>query len=203
VRTRVVRKLEYVSARCRLTLTRRRRQPRNLEALVRSGAAILIVCQGNIIRSPFAARLMTRALSGRVPVTVWSAGLEAHDGRPPDPTARLIAFRLGVDLGDHETARITPGLVASAGVIFVMELAHLVAMRRRFPQARARTFLITALCPDGPLEIADPAGRDPSAFEDCFARLSRAVDAIVQTIGSSVGPHVNYREKGSDPWRPV
>lgn len=80
--------------------------------------------------------------------------------------------------------RITPDLVARAGVIFVMEIAQLVAMRTRFPQARARTFLMTSLCPAGPLEIHDPYGGDPSAFQDCYAHIARAVDAIVQTIGS-------------------
>ena len=65
-----------------------------------------------------------------------------------------------------------------------MEIAQLVAMRTRFPQARARAFLMTSLCPDGPLEIHDAYGGDPSALQDCYAHNARAVDAIAQTMGS-------------------
>jgi L-malate glycosyltransferase len=183
VRTRVVRRIACLAERCRLKVIRH--ELRDLRAQLQSAATILIVCHGNIIRSPFAARLMTHGLlGGRAAVSVWSAGLQAQGGKQPDPTAVLTAFRLGVDLRDHEAVRITPDLVARAGVIFVMEIAQLVAMRTRFPQARARTFLMTSLCPDGPLEIHDPYGGDPSAFQDCYAHIARAVDAIVQTIGS-------------------
>jgi L-malate glycosyltransferase len=174
-------KLEYLSERRRMMRIRRR--PAALNAMLRSATTILIVCHGNIIRSPFAARLIKQMLSDRAPIAIRSAGVEADPGRRPDPAVVLAASRLGIDLRDHAASPITLDTVANADVIFVMEIAQLVVMRPRFPQACARTFLLATLCPDGPLEIPDPLGGDAAAFQKCFAHIARAASAVVQVVG--------------------
>src|SRR5439155_1001700 len=67
VRTRVVRRIACLAERCRLKVIRH--ELRDLRALLQSAATILIVCHGNIIRSPFAARLMTHVLGSRAAVS--------------------------------------------------------------------------------------------------------------------------------------
>src|SRR6266404_712562 len=64
---------------------------------------VLVLCHGNICRSPFAEAL----LAARVPaLEVRSAGLHAGDGNPADPSAIACAERMGVSLAAHRSARV-------------------------------------------------------------------------------------------------
>jgi protein-tyrosine-phosphatase len=176
----IARQLESAGERRRMTRIRRR--PAALHVLLRSARTVLIVCHGNIIRSPFAARLMAQMLSARGSIRVLSAGMAARPGRPPDPGAVVAASRLGVDLRDHKASAMTAEMVSGADVIFVMDMFQLVAMRKRFPPARGRTFLMAALCRDLPLEIRDPFGADAAAIQECYTCIVRTVSAIVRVI---------------------
>jgi protein-tyrosine-phosphatase len=173
----------------RRRMKRIRRDPAALISLLRSATTILIVCHGNIIRSPFAARRMAQMLAVRRRLAVISAGLEATPGRPAEVEAIVAASRLGVDLRDHAAAAVTAGMVARADVIFGMDVLHLVAMRHRFPSAHGRTFLLAALCRHVPLEIRDPFGGDAATIHDCYLQISRAVTATVTIIS-----------QGTDDW---
>ena len=177
---RVRRTLEHVVARRRMT--RIRRKPADLAATLTSARSILIVCHGNIIRSPFAARLVADALGGDASISIRSAGLEAIPGKPAHPTAVRTAAERGVDLLLHAATRVVRETVANADVIFVMDVPQLVVMRKRFPEARTKTFLMACLVPDEPLEIADPFDGDESRFQACFDQISQAVRPIIRTL---------------------
>ena len=177
------RKLEHVIERRRMN--RLRHDPAVLTTVLNSAKRILIVCHGNIIRSPFAAGLVAQAVGDHGPVSIASAGLEAVPGKQPHPTAVLTATALRVDLSRHTAALVEPATVANADVIFVMEIPQLVAMRKRFPNARARTFLLTCLAPEVPLEIPDPVDGDGSVFQICFDHISRAVRPIVRILSDT------------------
>ena len=164
---------------------RLRHDPARLTAALRSARRILIVCQGNIIRSPFAARLVADALRDRGRPSVLSAGLAAVPGRPPHPTAALIATTQRVDLSTHAASALAADVVASSDIIFVMDVAQLVALHERFPAARGRAFLLTSLAADAPLEITDPVDGDEARFRSCFEHIARAVRPIVQTLCSA------------------
>jgi protein-tyrosine-phosphatase len=86
------------------------------------------------------------------------------------------------------SARIATDLVASADVIFVMDIYQVVEMRKRFPRDAARTFLLTCLWPEGPLEVRDPYDGDESVFEACFDDITRAVRPIVRIISEARRP---------------
>jgi glycosyltransferase involved in cell wall biosynthesis/protein-tyrosine-phosphatase len=169
-------------ARQRRRMRRVRRDPALLARTLRTAQRILIVCHGNIIRSPFAARLVAQATGGSGRVSVTSAGLGAVPGRPPHPTAALLAAARRVDLSDHAASSLAPEAVAASDVIFVMDVPQLIAMHQRFPEARGRTFLLTCLASDAPLEIRDPVDGDESRFQSCFDHISTAVRPIVHTL---------------------
>src|SRR6185436_10655697 len=155
-----------------------RRHPARLTALLRSSTRILVVCHGTIIRSPFAARLIAQAIGDGQSRSIVSAGLEAEAGRPSHPTAVLTAAPRCVDLSNHTAARVVPEMVASADAIFVMDVPQLVIMRRRFPAARDKTFLLTCLA-GAPLDVRDPVDGDVAVFHDCYEHIARAVRPIV------------------------
>lgn len=141
-----------------------------------------MVCHGNIIRSPFAARLVAQALGDHGRVSISSAGLAAISGKPPHPTAVLTATTHRVDLRNHTASPVRAETVARHDVIFVMDVPQLMVMRKRFPEARAKTFLLTCLASDAPLEIRDPVDGDELRFQVCFDHISRAVHPLVRTL---------------------
>jgi protein-tyrosine-phosphatase len=145
---------------------------------LRSASRVLVVCHGNIIRSPFAASLLARSLAGSASVSVASAGLEAERGRPSHPFAVQTAASRGIDLTGHAAAPLSLEAVIRADVIFVMDVPQLVALKRRFPAARRKTFLLACLASDQPLEIADPVDGAPSVFQRCYEHIAQAVKSL-------------------------
>jgi L-malate glycosyltransferase len=167
---------------------RMRRQPAAVTSALRRAQTILVLCKGNIIRSPFAASLLARELRECSSVSVRSAGLQTISGRPADPMAITVAARLGVDLTGHASTPLDRQLVETSDVIFVMDVPQLVALRRQFAAARGKSFLLTALAPDKPLEVRDPLGAERGVFRTCFGHISGAVDPIVRILSDSVMP---------------
>jgi len=99
-----------------------RQTPASVAAALRSASSVLIVCHGNIIRSPFAASLLARALAGSPSLSIASAGLEAERGRPSHPFAVQSAASRGIDLSGHAAAPLALEAVIRADVIFVMDV---------------------------------------------------------------------------------
>jgi glycosyltransferase involved in cell wall biosynthesis/protein-tyrosine-phosphatase len=163
-----------------------RRHPERLTRVLREAKTILVVCQGNIIRSPFAAALVARGVGETAVVRIASGGLAAVHGNPPHPIALQLATARSVDLSRHAASLVAPDIVRSSDLIFVMDVPQLLTMRKQFPEARTKTFLLACLAVDVPLEIRDPVDGDESCFRACFDHISRAVLPIVHTLGGMV-----------------
>lgn len=166
----------------RWQVNRIRRSPSALVDALKAGKNILVVCHGNIIRSPFAAFLLAQSLGDQPPVSIASAGLEAMPGRPPHPTALRQAAARRVDLSAHAASRVERDVVNRSDVIFVMDIPQLLVLRQRFPEARAKTFLLTSLAPETPLEIRDPVDGDDGVFQACFDHITRAVRPLAGVL---------------------
>ena len=168
----------------RRRIGRIRRHPAAVIRQLAAARRILVVCHGNIIRSPFAAGLIARALGNRPRVSIDSAGLDAEAGRPPHPLAMRAADPLRGDLSHHAASRLTRERVARADAIFVMDVPQLLAIRRAFPDAARKTFLLTCLAADVPLEVRDPVNGDAPLFQSCYEHISRAVGPLVQVLAT-------------------
>jgi protein-tyrosine-phosphatase len=73
-------------------------------------------------------------------------------------------------------------MVSTADIVLVMEVAHLVAVTRRFFGARRKTFLLTCLAPEVPMEITDPVGKDDALVDACLDHIVRALQPIVGVL---------------------
>jgi protein-tyrosine-phosphatase len=166
----------------RVMNSRIRRDPARLVHALREARQVLIVCHGNIIRSAFAARLMQQMFGSLGRVRFVSAGVEATPGRPSHPIALRIAARHRVDLSRHAASRVSADNVRASDVVFAVDVPQFVELRRRFPEAKDKIFLLTSLAPRTPLEIADPIFGDDHAFEACFAHITQALDPIGRVI---------------------
>lgn len=150
---------------------------------------VLIVCHGNICRSPFAAALLARELAG-VGARVESAGLVGAD-RPPPPRAVVAASRRGVDLSPHRSRLLIPELARWADLIVVMDAEQGWEVCARFGRWRHDVILLGDVDP-APIEtrtIRDPVGQGPEVFEESYARIERCVAALARAlVGDNHGP---------------
>jgi protein-tyrosine phosphatase len=140
---------------------------------------ILLVCVGNICRSPMAEALLRERLAGRA-IEVESAGLVGLEGQPIDPVAAAVRAGHGLAAPPHVARKITPDMISAADLVLAMDQRQLSAIRAIAPQARGKAFLLGRWLDDAP--IADPYGRPQAVFEECFALITRAVDAWVARL---------------------
>lgn len=108
---------------------------------------ILLVCTGNICRSPMAAGVLSKLLLDRgiQDVQVESCGVSAWDGSPPTPEAVVAMREHDIDISSYRARRMNRRLIESADVIVGMASEHRDAARRLVPSASARAFTLKEL----------------------------------------------------------
>ena len=140
---------------------------------------ILVVCVGNICRSPMAEVLLRERLHDRG-VVVESAGLAPLAGKPVDQAAAAVLANHGLEADGHCARKLTPELLASADLVLAMDQRQLAAIHAIAPEARGRTFLLGRWI--GDVDVPDPYGQERDVFEDTFALIRRAVDAWLERL---------------------
>ncbi len=143
-------------------------------------SSVLVVCVGNICRSPLGERALRQGLPG---VTVTSAGLAAVVGSAADETASAVAAEAGVDLSGHVARQLTPQIGGSHDLILVMEPDHRAEIVSRYPQLSGRTMLFDHWT--GAKGIADPY-RMPEAFHrGARDQILEAAKAWIARLGKA------------------
>lgn len=135
---------------------------------------ILIICVGNICRSPAAEVLFRHSVQEGGPI-FSSAGIGALVGKPMDKTAQEVLRDHGIDPGVHRARQVESGMLHEADLILAMERSHLQHLRHMAPEIHGKTFLIGKWHSD--LEIPDPFRQSRPAFEHVHQLLSRSVES--------------------------
>ena len=145
---------------------------------------ILVVCVGNICRSPTAEHLLREALANSG-CTVSSAGLGALVGKPIEPTALAMLERASHTPPSHAARQLNAELLANADLVLVMEKGHMQEITQRFPQAHGKTFLLGKWRDN--TEIPDPYRQGEAAFEHAYALIDDCVATWASRIAPSCG----------------
>lgn len=155
---------------------------------------ILIVCYGNICRSPYGAAVLKRALNGDARIEVLSAGLFGPD-RPSPELAIAAAARRGIDLASHRSRLVTVGLLDNVELLLVMDTAHRYRLRAEFGVDPRRIVLIGDLDPAKirSRTIPDPYGQAPDVFDDCYQRIERCVGQLASRLSRPVSPAASHK----------
>lgn len=148
--------------------------------------SILVVCLGNICRSPLAeAALRDAAARAGVAITVDSAGTGAwHVGHPPDPRAQAVALAHGVDISGYRARQVEAADYRRFTEILALDRDNLTELRRRAPgDVTARIGLLLDAVPGRKGQaVADPYYGDAAGFEVTWADVSAAAAAIVARV---------------------
>jgi protein-tyrosine phosphatase len=137
---------------------------------------ILVLCSGNVCRSPIAAALLAGELSDK---SIRSAGLAAPVGAPADPMAIEFTAARGLDLSTHRAQHVTLAMCRAADLILVMEQRHTAELRRRYPQAWGKVFRLGEA---GGCDIADPYRKPRKVFEAACVDIAAGVAAWARRI---------------------
>lgn len=147
---------------------------------------ILLVCTGNICRSPLAEVLLRRELERRgvTDVDVVSAGTGAWDGAPASEGAYLVALEHGLDLSGHRARLLTRDVIRAADVILTMARHHRARVEELGGQGHTHVLGEYVGRGDAEAEVADPFGSDLEIYRDTFAELEdlvrQAVDRVLE-----------------------
>jgi protein-tyrosine phosphatase len=136
--------------------------------------SILVVCAGNICRSPTGEYLLKDKLADS-DIKVSSAGLTALVGKGAETTATSIALTNNVDMSGHKGRQLSSEFIAENDLILVMEERHLSDLFSQYPQARGKTFLLGKWI--GDKEIPDPYRKSQEAFEHVYQLIDQACSA--------------------------
>lgn len=132
---------------------------------------ILLVCRGNVCRSPTAAVILRHRLGGSVQIE--SAGIAAHEGLPIDALAAEVLADHGLDAAPHRSQRVTPELLRDADIVMVMERRHEVTLRAEVPEATGKIFLLDKWVAGR--DIPDPYRRSRGTFERVYQMIEQGV----------------------------
>jgi len=147
---------------------------------------VLLVCTGNICRSPLAEALLERALRDRAiaEVTVTSAGTGAWDGAPASEGAYLVGLERGLDLSGHRARLLTRELVEQADLILTMARHHRARVDELGGEGRVFVLGEYAGREGNEAEVSDPFGGDLDVYRDTCAELEALVAAVVERLAT-------------------
>lgn len=173
---------------------------------------VLVVCTGNISRSPMTQLLLESWSDPRAGLVVSSAGTHALVGEPMDRGAASAMGQLGIDPSRHRARQLEPQMAAEADLILTAERAHLEIVLAQVPTALRRAFTIKEFArlvahvnaadsegvvaqaaavrglvprPADPADddVADPHRQPAAVSRSTAAELTVAVRAIVDGLG--------------------
>ena len=156
-------------------------RPRRAVSLPVKVQNILVVCKGNICRSPLAEAYL-RSVLPKNDITVVSAGLDTTDGKPAHPFAKSVADSYGLTLEQHLTAQITREMVDKADMILVMEFAQLNSMLRLCPRVHDKVFILSEFNGASCVDIDDPFSGTVEDFRECLQIIRDSCNGLVNQL---------------------
>jgi protein-tyrosine phosphatase len=142
---------------------------------------ILMVCLGNICRSPLAEGILA-AKCEHLPVVVDSAGTSAHHiGEGPDHRSVHIATINGIDIGDQRARKLMKSDLEDFDLIFAMDSAnynHILKLASTEEEREKVKLILNESNPGQNKAVPDPYYGGDQGFENVFNLLDEACELV-------------------------
>lgn len=146
---------------------------------------VLMVCLGNICRSPMAEGLL-RDKVDLEKVTVDSAGTgDYHIGNPPDERMIATAKNHNVDITNLQARQFTSEDFDRFDHIFVMDISNyqnVIKLARSAEDKEKVELILNRIKPGQDQEVPDPYHGGDEGFEHVYDLLNQSTDAIVKEL---------------------
>ncbi|WP_211254083.1 low molecular weight protein-tyrosine-phosphatase [Paraburkholderia nodosa] len=151
--------------------------------------SVLVVCEGNICRSPMAAALLAREIA---PVLVRSAGTKALVGHRADPVAVELMAARGVDIRGHRATQLESWLATKSDLILAMDAEQKRFIERRIPSLHGRVFRLGDVMQDESatldgFDVPDPYRRGRDAFMESLKHIDEGVSMWARRVEAMRG----------------
>lgn len=148
---------------------------------------VVMVCTGNICRSPMAEGICRAHLValGAPEVAVCSMGTMGLVDRSASSFAVEVCHEHGIDISRHRSKGLDAAVLANASHVFAMELVHREHVAEVCVSAVSRTWMLGAWPREPELlsdTVPDPIGRPLGVYRETFAILERHIARIAPHI---------------------
>ncbi|HIE73569.1 MAG TPA: low molecular weight phosphotyrosine protein phosphatase [Flavobacteriales bacterium] len=146
---------------------------------------ILMVCLGNICRSPLAEGIL-KAKTNHLDVVVDSAGTAAyHVGEQPDIRSIEIANKYGIDLTSQRARQFSVNDFDKFDKIYAMDssnYANIISLARDKKDRNKVDVILNESNPKSFQSVPDPYYGGENGFQDVYEMLEEACDIITQKL---------------------
>jgi len=147
---------------------------------------IVVVCTGNICRSPMAAKLLEHALAAEdAPlneIKVVSAGVSVLGGDAASGNSVKALKKVGLDIEDHRSQPFTYALMDQSDLILVMTDSHRQIIQHAFPEDKTPIMLFREKVAKGSKEVPDPYGGPLDYYVETRDSLADAIPSLLQHL---------------------
>ena len=146
---------------------------------------ILMVCLGNICRSPLAEGILSSKLSADK-FKVDSAGTgDYHIGGPPDPRSVAVAKKNGVDISFQKARQFNIKDFSDFDLIYVMDQSNYENVIDLAPDEQSKNkvdLILNALFPNENVDVQDPYFGHENGFETVYEMLDEVCEIIAKKL---------------------
>ncbi|MEL6812779.1 MAG: low molecular weight protein-tyrosine-phosphatase [Bacteroidota bacterium] len=146
---------------------------------------ILMVCLGNICRSPLAEGILKSKLDADQ-YQVDSAGTGGwHVGELPDPRSIAIARKHGLDITDQRGRKFSAYDFESYEHIFVMDSSNyrdVIRLAKDEQEKQKVQLILDELFPGENVDVPDPYYGGDQGFENVYQMLDQACEKIMRRL---------------------
>ena len=149
---------------------------------------VLMVCTGNICRSPIAEGLLSHYLPENLKsaVEVRSAGTHALHGNQADKNAIRAMHQIGIDIAGHRARQISREIARRSDLVLTMEAEHTRRIKGLLKWGD-HPRRISEFNPKEPIhDIADPYGGPVEAFDQCIRTLRPSIKGVIMWLGNNL-----------------
>ncbi|MBC8510631.1 MAG: low molecular weight phosphotyrosine protein phosphatase [Cryomorphaceae bacterium] len=146
---------------------------------------ILMVCLGNICRSPLAEGILS-SKGKHLNLEVDSAGTAAyHIGKQPDIRSIEIANKYTIDLNQQRARQFSRADFDKFDIIYAMDTnnyTHLISLASTETERNKIRMILNEINPKAYQSVPDPYYGGENGFQDIYNMLDKACDKIIQNI---------------------
>jgi len=143
---------------------------------------IMMICAGNMCRSPFAEHYLRMKLQEKqIESECFSRGLLPMPGRKVPSMAQKVGLDFGVDMSAHISQTLLAPDLDRASLIMVMEQGQRQHLSKIRPASIGKVFLLSQ--PLGGKNIPDPMGKDETFFHAVYKDITLMIDAWLDRFG--------------------